>query len=81
MVTCEYFTTNIVKFNKPLELNYVTLDSFVAYMCLEGSFAIESDGNEAVEVSKGETVLIPASLNELSLIPSSEATLLEVYVK
>lgn len=81
LVTCEYFTTNILKLNKSVVVNYAALDSFVAYMCLEGSLKIESKENEAVDVSKGETILIPAVLNELTLIPSVEATLLEVYVK
>jgi len=81
LVTCDYFTTNILKLDTAVVVNYAALDSFVAYMCLEGTLKIESEGNEPVEVSKGETILIPAVLNELTLVPSTEATLLEVYVK
>ena len=79
LITCDYFTTNMLRFNKSLERQYAKLDSFVAYMCLEGTFTIESEG-EKTTVSKGDTVLIPASIDELSLVPDGEVTLLEVYV-
>ena len=79
LVNCEYFTTNIVRFDQTISRNYATLDSFVAYMCLEGNFVIACDGEKTV-VLKGDTVLVPASIDELSLIPDNEVTLLEVYV-
>ena len=79
MVTCDYFTTNMVRFNKRLDRHYASLDSFVSYMCLEGSFIIEFEGDKTT-VTKGDTVLIPASIDELTLTPDGEVTLLEVYV-
>jgi len=79
LVTCDYFTTNIIKFDAAVTRNYGTIDSFVVYMCLEGSLIIESN-NEKTVVNKGDTVLIPASINEVGLIPENEATLLEVYI-
>ena len=79
LVTCDYFTTNMLRFNKRRERHYATIDSFVSYMCLEGNFSIEFEGDITI-ISKGDTVLIPASIDELSLIPVGEVTLLEVYV-
>jgi len=79
LVTCDYFTTNMLRFDKRLERRYSTIDSFVSYMCLEGNFSIEFEGDITI-ISKGDTVLIPASIDELSLIPDGEVTLLEVYV-
>ena len=79
LVTCDYFTTNMLRFDKRLERRYSTIDSFVSYMCLEGNFSIEFEGDITI-ISKGDTVLIPASIDELSLIPVGEVTLLEVYV-
>jgi len=79
LVTCDYFTTNMLRFNKRIERHYATIDSFVSYMCLEGNFSIEFEGDITI-ISKGDTVLIPASIDELSLIPVGEVTLLEVYV-
>lgn len=79
LVTCEYFTTNVIRFNEELTRNYGQLDSFEVYMCVEGSLEIECKGART-SVSKGETVLIPACINEIVLIPSGDVTLLEVFV-
>ena len=79
LVECDYFTTNMLRFDKAITRNYHTVDSFVAYMCLEGSLIIESDEHKTI-VNKGDTVLIPASLDEVNLIPEIETTLLEVYI-
>jgi len=79
LVECEYFTTNILRFDEAVTRNYGSLDTFVAYMCLEGSLTIESNGEKTV-VGKGDTVLVPACIDEIGLIPENNATLLEVYV-
>jgi len=79
LVECEYFTTNMLRFDTVVTRNYSSLDSFVVYMCLEGNLLIECNDGKTL-VKKGDTILIPASIDELSLIPDSEATLLEVYV-
>jgi len=79
LVSCEYFTTNMIQFDLPLTRNYGTIDSFVAYMCLEGSFIVETDDSKVI-VNKGDTVLVPACLNEVGIIPESKTTILEVYV-
>lgn len=81
IISCKYFTTNILDFNTSIEKNYNQLDSFIIYMSLDGDFEIEyQDGK--VKVNKGETVLIPASLEIFKLIPvSKEVKTLEVYIK
>ncbi len=79
LVECDYFTTNMIRFDAPVTRNYGELDSFVAYMCLEGNLVIEYN-NEKTIVNKGDTILVPAIIKELALIPESEATLLEVYI-
>ena len=79
LVECRYFTTNMLRFDAPVTRNYGTLDTFVAYMCLEGDFVIDYAGDKTV-VNKGDTVLIPACIDELGLIPDRNVTLLEVYV-
>ena len=80
LVRCDYFTTNILKFDKELDKDYNHIDSFIIYMNLEGDFLINYDkGSELVK--KGETVLIPACLETLRLIPvSGQAKTLEIYI-
>jgi mannose-6-phosphate isomerase len=79
LVSCEYFTTNMLKFDRALTRNYGNIDSFVAYMCLEGSLIVEAN-DEKLIVSKGDTILVPAALVEVGLIPDGLCTLLEVYI-
>lgn len=81
IVNCEYFTTNVLVFNQPLEKDYNAIDSFVIYMCLDGSCEIVSE-NGTEQLAKGETILIPASLENLELVPKSPSVkLLEVYIQ
>jgi len=79
LITCEYFNTGILRFNTPLERNYSTIDSFVAYMCLEGVVEIRWN-EEVLKVKAGDTVLIPAVIDSVKLIPIAETVLLEVFV-
>lgn len=80
LAKCKYFTTNLLEFDKYLEKDYHRNDSFVIFMTLDGSFDIETEeGTERVE--KGETVLIPASIESLQLKPvAGKVKLLEVYI-
>lgn len=79
LVTCDYFNTNLIEFDKALTRNFAQLDSFVVYMCLAGSFVVETDG-DPVSVKAGETVLIPASIIQIGLTPEANCRVLEVYV-
>ncbi len=82
LVSCNYFTTNRLLINKPLGRDYYSIDSFVIYLCTEGSCQIgEPDGIKET-MKKGDTVLIPAALNSVEIIPFSEkAELLEIYIE
>jgi len=79
LVSCEFFDTNIISFNNAIDKEYYFNDSFVVYICLEGEFSIGWDGNSE-KVTKGETVLLPAMIKEVTLKPLNEARLLEVYI-
>lgn len=80
LVSCKYFTTNVLTLDQAVEKDYNKLDSFVIYICLDGEVQIETEsGSESVR--KGETVLIPASIENVRLKPVSASTkLLEVYI-
>lgn len=79
LVNCEFFNTNLLWFNKAIDKEYHFIDSFVVYICIDGEFQICWDGNTE-KVIKGETVLLPAMIKEVTLKPLNEARLLEVYV-
>lgn len=81
IVSCPYFTTNILEFSEETQKEYNELDSFVIYMTMEGSFDIQTEeGTETVEM--GETVLIPANLESVQLVPKTDSVkIMEVYIK
>lgn len=78
--TCQYFTTNLLEFDKAINKDYSLIDSFVVFMCLDGEFSIEYGGEEYCLVKKGETILLPADLKIIKLLPQVSAKLLEVYI-
>jgi mannose-6-phosphate isomerase len=80
-VDSPFFTTSVIHLDRPVEKDYNLIDSFVIYMCMEGAVGIAYGKGEVVTMKKGETVLIPAELKNLALIPTEASTLLEVYLK
>ncbi len=81
IISCDYFTTNFIDFEEPIEKEYISLDSFIVYICTEGEYEIKYDINQFIHVKKGDTVLIPAMLKHLTLLPKQHTSLLEVYVQ
>jgi len=78
LVNCKYFKTNVLKVNHIMRKDYRDLDSFVIYMCVEGSAEIYVD-NFKEHIALGETVLLPAT-SKFVYINSQECKLLEVHV-
>ncbi|MCB6974898.1 MULTISPECIES: type I phosphomannose isomerase catalytic subunit [Butyricimonas] len=81
LVKCPYFTTNLLVFDRDIEKEYVHLDSFVIYMCIQGKFTISTGECEPVMVNKGETVLVPACFKNVTLYPDEVSRVLEIYVE
>jgi mannose-6-phosphate isomerase len=81
LASCKYFTTNFIHLTQPLQRDYEPIDSFVIYICLEGKFNIQTSYIDQEKVSKGETVLLPAEIKNVQLIPLNEAKILEVYIE
>ena len=76
---CEYFHTDILNFNKPIEKDYSLIDSFVIIMCLKGGLLLYYKTDKE-QVNHGETVLIPASLDNIIFEPLGESKILEVFI-
>jgi mannose-6-phosphate isomerase len=79
LVDCEFFNTNLLCFDKPIEKDYFLNDSFVVYICIEGEFQMTWDGSSE-KVSKGETVLVPAMIKEITLNPVNKVKVIEVFI-
>jgi len=80
IVSCPYFTTNVLPILGEVNVNHSEKDSFVIYMCVEGvvEFSIE---NQSEKLKMGETLLVPASIKELKISSTEKAELLEVFIK
>ncbi|WP_299669266.1 type I phosphomannose isomerase catalytic subunit [uncultured Polaribacter sp.] len=80
LVHSPYFTSNILIVEGTITKEYSTLDSFVIYICVEGSLELTYN-NKGYSLKKGETILLPASVNSIELNSISERSkLLEVYM-
>ena len=76
----EHFTTNLLTFNQTIIRDYAPLDSFVVYICAEGEVLISANDTE-VKIKADESVLIPASVEELRLQPATAtAKVIETYI-
>lgn len=77
LVECPYFTTAVYDLTETMTIDYSELDSFVILIGMKGEGTLTIDG-ETVAFSAGETILIPASAQEVR----TEGTIkfLETYV-
>lgn len=76
LVECPFFTTNIIEVSE----KYIwkkRKESFTVFMCTEGSFVIVTS-DFIFKFKKGDTVLIPAIVEEFELI--GETSLLEITI-
>jgi mannose-6-phosphate isomerase len=76
LVDCPYFKTNIISLNGELLIEKNS-DSFMVFMCTEGSFELFLN-DEKYAYQTGDTILLPAILTSFKLKGTS--TLLEITV-
>jgi len=81
LIECQYFTTNLLPVTQKVERDFAARDTFVIYMCIEGEYTLTWEESSMV-VKKGETILVPALINNFSLDPSdgNMTRLLEIYL-
>lgn len=80
VVTCDYFKTNFLEFDQTVEKDYYQFDSFLIYICIDGEFDICYGEDKCLSVSKGETILVPAELKTIRLVPKIKTKVLEVHL-
>ena len=81
IVDCEYFTTNIIPVDGKINIDHSDKDSFVIYICVDGKVSIKFHDDKKENLKKGETVLIPAELDKISITSNGYSELLEVFIK
>ena len=80
LVSCPYFTTNLLEYDKPVTRDCSSIDSFVIYICMGGACTIRDDKGNDMYIKQGETVLIPADTESVIISPDANVLLLETYV-
>lgn len=80
LVSCPYFTTNVLDFDKNTGKDYSSLDSFVIHVCLEGAYELEYNG-ESYPVKMGECLLLPNTVDKVELRTENGFKILESYIE
>jgi len=80
LVTCPYFTTNVMDFTHGTTKDYSTLDSFVIHVCVAGAYTLICNG-ESYEVKMGECILLPKVIDHVELKTTTGFKILESYIE
>ncbi len=81
LVASPYFTTSLYDLTEEVTCDYVDLDSFVIFICVEGSCELTDNEGNKIDLRAGETILYPAITEDVHIIPGKEGVkILETYV-
>jgi len=80
LVTCPYFTTNLLDFDKGVSKDYSNLDSFVIHVCVEGAYTVKYN-NQSYSVKMGECILLPKIVDHVELETTEGFKILESYIE
>ena len=80
LVSCPYFTTSVYDLTEPMTMDYTELDSFVIYICMQGTCTVTDNEGNTVALRAGESVLFPATTGKLEVTPQGQCKFLETYV-
>lgn len=76
LVDCPYFTTNLVSLTSIYKKQHNS-ETFTVYICTEGNATLCTN-TECLNIKEGQTILVPACLQNLEI--KGQATLLEVFI-
>ena len=77
MIDTPFFKTNYISSTEVMNLTYNSGNSFKIFVCTDG-LALLKTQNQELTVKKGETVLLPANEEQLTVLPQGTVELLEV---
>lgn len=80
LVACPYFTTSLYDLTEEITCDYSELDSFVIFICVEGSCKLTDNEDNEIYLAAGETVLLAATTETISIVPQGNVKILETYV-
>ena len=77
LAKCEYFTVDAISVDTSAALE-ADKSSFVNILVLDGGCVLSSEGNDAVELKKGDSVFIPAGLGKFELTGKCSAVMTHI---
>ena len=77
LAKCEYFTVDALNIDTAASLE-ADKTSFVNILVLDGGCVLSSEGNDAVELKKGDSVFIPAGLGKFELTGKCSAVMTHI---
>lgn len=80
LVECEYFKTYLLDLTEPLSVDVRSKDSFMIVICLEGQGELKDSEGNVVALKQGETVLVPAVIDEITLFPQGRLKVLTSWI-
>jgi mannose-6-phosphate isomerase len=80
LVTCPYFTTNVMDFTENTAKDYSNLDSFVIHVCVEGAYELKY-ADQSYNVKMGDCILLPKTIDKVELVTSTGFKILESYIE
>ena len=80
LADCKYFTTNLIDLDTIMVRDFSQLDSFVVYICREGRATLRDNKGNEILVHQGQTVLIPADTDVVTISPVPGAKFMETYI-
>ena len=80
LVSCDYFTTSLLKLTKPYEMPLGDLDSFVILICTAGNGTVTDNKGNSMEIRQGESLLVPADVTGLKIETEEKLELLTSWI-
>lgn len=84
LVSCRYFTTDLLDLTKPFTKDLTGLDSFLIVIGIAGEgtvgCTIDDTSLPPVPIRRGETVLVPACASVVTFTPSGELKILTSHI-
>ena len=80
LVSCPNFTTSVYDLTEDMLLDYSELDSFVILVCTKGHCLLKDNEGNEIEMHEGESILFPATTQEVQVCTEQQVTFLETFI-
>ena len=80
VVSCPYFVTSVFDLTAGTSVDYSSLDSFVIYICTEGSCTLSDNKGNCLDLTSGESVLIPADTDRMDIKVNGYVKFIETHI-